>query len=299
MTGRERFLSPLARGLTGMTIPTQDPNRALWSARARGELSPSWESLTSDPGGVEFEQVQAPPGLWLRPPAATAGPAILAIHGGGFVSGSVWTHWRMFGHLARAAATTTFVAEYGLLPDHVFPSQLDSIAAAYRWLLDQDVTAVAVVGDSCGATLAVGLAMRARDEGLPRPAGLLLISASADLEATGGSYETGSDPFFTREMVRGLAAGYLAGADPRDPLAAPLHADLAGLPPTYLQVGAEESLLDDSRRLSSRLRTAGVAVRLDEFAGQLHTFQMGARRTPVADDAIGRAGSWLRSVLRR
>ena len=97
--------------------------------------------------------------------------------------------------------------------------------------------------------------------------------------------------------MRGLGAGYLAGADPHDPLAAPLHADLRGLPPVYLQVGAEESLLDDSRRLAERLRDAGVDARLDEFAGELHTFQMAAGRTAAADDAIGRAGTWLRSTL--
>ena len=126
---------------------------------------------------------------------------------------------------------------------------------------------------------------------------MLLISTWSDFEASGKSYDGGSDPFFTRDIVRALGEGYLAGADPQDPLAAPIHADLRGLPPTYLQVGAEESLLDDSRRLAERLRDAGVEARLDEFAGELHTFQMAAGHTAVADEAISRAGSWLRSTL--
>ena len=280
-----------------MTNTTTDPNRALWEAQARGERTPTWESLSAEPDGIEHENVDVPAGLWLRPPGAATGPVVLAIHGGGFVGGSVATHRQMFGHLARAAGVPAFAVEYGLVPDQVFPSQLDTVAAAYRWLLDRGATGVAVAGDSCGATLALGLALRARDEGLPRPASLLLISAWTDLEATGASYDSGSDPFFTREVVVGLAAGYLAGADPHDPLAAPLHADLRGLPPVYLQAGAEESLLDDSKRLADRLGDAGVDVHLDEFAGQVHTFQMGAGRTQVADDAIGRAGSWLRSTL--
>jgi epsilon-lactone hydrolase len=278
------------------TNTTTDPNRALWEAQARGEQT-TWESLSAEPVGIEHENVDVPAGLWLRPPGAATGLVVLAIHGGGFVGGSVTTHCRMFGHLARAAGVPTFAVEYGLVPDQVFPSQLDTVVAAYRWLLDRGATDVAVAGDSCGATLALALALRARDEGLPRPASLLLISAWTDLEATGASYDGGSDPFFTRAVVRGLAAGYLAGADPHDPLAAPLHADLRGLPPVYLQAGAEESLLDDSKRLADRLRDAGVDVRLDEFADQVHTFQMGAGRTQVADDAIGRAGSWLRSTL--
>jgi acetyl esterase/lipase len=279
-----------------MTIASQDFNRIFWQAQARGQEL-AWEDLGSDPDGIHEEYVDAPAGLWLRPPGARSGPVVLAIHGGGFVSGSAATHRRMFGHLTRATGVATLAVEYGLVPDHVFPSQLDMVTAAYRWLLDRGVTHVAVAGDSCGATLALALAVRARDEGLPLPASLLLISAWTDLEATGESYDRGSDPFFTREVVRGLGANYLAGADPRDPLAAPLHADPRGLPPTYIQVGAEESLLDDSRRLAARLREAGVDVRLDEFAGQLHTFQMAAGRSAVADDAIGRAGSWLRSTL--
>jgi acetyl esterase/lipase len=102
------------------------------------------------------------------------------------------------------------------------------------------------------------------------------------------------------ELAHRFDAGlviYLAGADPHDPLAAPLHADPRGLPPTYLQVGAEEALLDDTRRLAERLREAGVDVRLDEFADQVHTFQMTAGHTAVADEAIWRAGLWLRSTL--
>jgi epsilon-lactone hydrolase len=280
-----------------MTTITRDPNRALWEARARGEQDPAWESLGTEPDGIEQEVVGVPAGLWLRPPDAPAGAVVLAVHGGGFVGGSAATHRRLFGHLARAAGAATLAVEYGLVPDHVFPSQLDTVVAAYQWLLNEGATRIAVTGDSCGATLALGLALRARDEGLPAPASLLLMSAWTDLEATGASYDSGSDPFFTREVVRGLGAGYLAGADPRGPLAAPLHADLRRLPPTYLQVGGAESLLDDSRRLADRLQDAGVGVRLDEWADQVHTFQMGAGRTQVAIDAIGRGGSWLRSTL--
>ncbi|MBE2317208.1 alpha/beta hydrolase [Solirubrobacter sp. CPCC 204708] len=278
-----------------MTTST-DPNRVHWEATARDEPT-DWAGLATEPDGIDEEWVDAPAGLWLRPPDAPAGVVTLAIHGGGFVSGSAATHRRMFGHLARASGAATFVVEYGLVPDHVFPSQLDSVTVAYQWLLDRGASRVAVAGDSCGAGLALALALRARATGVALPASLLLISAWTDLEATGGSYDSGRDPFFTREVVRALSAGYLAGADPHDPLAAPAHADVHGLPATYLQVGADEALLDDSRQLASRMRAAGVDVRLDAFAGQLHSFQMAAGRTDVANDAIGRGGSWLRSTL--
>jgi monoterpene epsilon-lactone hydrolase len=284
------------RGLPLMTITTLDLNRMFWEAGVRGE-QPEWGTLATEPDGMHQEWVDIPAGLWLRPPDPLAGPVVMAVHGGGFVSGSVVTHHRMFGHLACASGMSTFAVEYGLVPEHVFPSQLRTVITAYQWLINRGATRVAVIGDSCGATLALGLALLARDTGLEPPASLLLMSAWTDLEATGASYDTGSDPFFNRELVQALGAGYLGGADPHDPLAAPLYADLHGLPATYLQVGAEESLLDDSRSLADRMQDADVDVRLDEFAGQLHTFQMAAGRTDIANGAIERAGSWLRSTL--
>lgn len=277
-------------------MTTSDPNRIHWEAVARDEPT-DWAGLATEPEGIEQERLDDPAGLWLQPADAAVGPVILAIHGGGFVRASAATHRRMFGHLARASGVPALVVEYGLVPACVFPSQLDTVTTAYQWLLDRGATHIAVAGDSCGAGLAVALALRARDSGVALPSSLLLMSAWTDLEATGGSYGSSSDPFFTREVVQALGAGYLAGADPHDPLAAPAHADVRGLPATYLQVGAEESLLDDSRQLANRLRDAGVDVRLDEFPDQLHTFQMAAGRTDVADDAIERGGSWLHSIL--
>src|SRR5438270_1119 len=87
------------------------------------------------------------------------------------------------------------------------------------------------------------------------------------------------------------------GGAPRAPLASPLHADLAGLGPVYIQVGGDETLLDDARRLDEHARKAGVDTRLDVFPGMLHSFQMAAGRAPEADDAIGRMAAWLRPRL--
>jgi len=279
--------------------PTADINRAHWEALARGETT-DWEQLGTEPPWVTVERATSPDGLWLRPDDARSpedsGGVLLAIHGGGFIGGSASTHHRMFGHLVAVSGISAFAVEYGLVPEYTFPSQVDAVFDAYRALLAGG-RRIALVGDSCGATLAIGVAARARDEGLPVPAGLLLLSAWSDFEATGESYETGTDPFFTREVVRGLARGYLNGQDPRDPAAAPLFTDLRGFPPTYIQVGAEESLLDDSIRLARRLREAGVRTRVDTYEGQLHTFQMTAGRTPVADDAITEGATWLRSIL--
>jgi len=275
---------------------TVDLNRIHWEAVARDEPT-DWAGLATEPDRIEDQLVEDPAGLWLTPADAAIGPVILAIHGGGFVSASAATQRRMFGHLARAAGVRVFAVEYGLAPEYVFPSQLDVVTTAYRRLIEDGATGVAVTGDSCGAGLALGLALRARDQGFTPPASMLLMSAWTDLEATGASYDRKSDPFFTREVVQALGAGYLAGVDPHNQYATAAHADVHGLPQTYLQVGAEEALLDDSRQLASRMRDTGLDVRLEEFPDQLHTFQMAVGRAAAATDAIERGGAWLRSTL--
>jgi acetyl esterase/lipase len=98
--------------------------------------------------------------------------------------------------------------------------------------------------------------------------------------------------------LKGMADMFLSGQDARDPYAAPLHADLEGLCPLYIQVGDEETLLDDSTRLAEKARAAGVEVKLDVFPEMQHVFQMGAGNVPEADDAVARIGEHLRKHLR-
>ncbi|WP_250029371.1 alpha/beta hydrolase [Paractinoplanes maris] len=257
-------------------MTTTDINRLLWTERAAGDASRAWESLTTEPVGLTEEAGEA--GLWLRPPGADDARVVLAIHGGGFVSGSIATHRRMFGHLALASGLTTLVVEYGLVPEHVYPAQIEQVGQVYRGLAGRRV---ALAGDSCGATLALELALRG-----PVPEGLVLFSPWADLAVSGASYDAGTDPFFTRELVEGLAKAYLAGASPA-------ALDFGGLPPTCVQAGGDEALLDDARLLAAR----SPAVELEVFPGQLHTFQMAAGHSPVAGDAIAKAGSWLRRTM--
>jgi epsilon-lactone hydrolase len=265
----------------------------------------SWGDLTAEPREVDYLETEAGgrPAMWAVPKRASTDRVLLCLHGGGFVSGSIYTHRKMFGHLAKKAGARALLVGYRLLPEGGgYPEPAVDVVAAYRWLLDQGIDAghVAFVGDSTGGWLVIAAQLRARDQGLPLPAAALLLSPVVDLEVTGASYETNrdKDPFFQKELVRGLAGGFLGEAgDPRDPLANPLYADLSGLGPVYLQAGGDETLLDDARRLEEHARKAGVEARLDVFPGMLHTFQMAAGRAPEADDAIGRLADWIRPRL--
>ena len=262
-----------------------------------------WGALTAEPDGVGYTETVAAglPALWVEPAGCAADRVLLCLHGGGFLSGSIASHRRMFGHLARAAGVRALVFDYHLAPGHTHPAQLDEATEVYRWLLGQGIHArrVAFAGDSCGGALAITAQLLARRYGLPLPAAALLMSPWVDLEATGGSYAANGarDPFFSADAVRKFAALYLAGADPRDPRASPLYGDLTGLGPVYIQVGGDETLLDDAHRLDEHARKAGVDVRLDVFPGMLHTFQMAAGNAPEADRAIRDLAGWVRPRL--
>jgi acetyl esterase/lipase len=239
--------------------------------------------------------------MWAVPKGANEQRALLAFHGGGFVGGSMYTHRKLFGHLAKAIGVRALIPEYRLLP-HTHPTQVDDATAAYQWLLERGIHAdrIAVTGDSSGGGLAVTAMLRARERGVPLAAALLPISPWVDMEVIGASmeYNRDKDPFFLKEVVRGLADAFLGQTgDPRDPLANPLYADLAGFPPMYIQAGSDETLVDDARRLAEHARKAGVEVRLDIFAEQQHTFQMAVGYAPEADAAIRGFAAWVRPHL--
>jgi acetyl esterase/lipase len=264
----------------------------------------SWGDLTAEPRGVDYLETEAAglPAMWAVPKAASTDRVLMCIHGGGFLGGSIYTHRKMFGHLAKAAGTRALLVSYHLLPEGVYPVPEDDVTHAYQWLLDQGISAdrIAFAGDSVGGWLAVTVQLSAREQGLPLPAAALLMSPCVDLETTGESYETNqdSDPFFKRDVVRGIIRGFLGeGTDARDPRANPLYADLSGLGPLYIQAGGDETLADDARLLYEHAAKAGVDARLDIVPDMLHTFQMAAGRAPEADDAIRELAGWVRPRL--
>jgi acetyl esterase/lipase len=264
----------------------------------------SWGDLTAEPREVDYLETEAGglPAMWAAPKHASTDRVLLCIHGGGFLGGSIYTHRKMFGHLAKAAGTRALLVSYRLLPEGVFPAPEDDVTNAYRWLLDQGISAgrIAFAGDSVGGWLAVTVQLRARELGLPLPAAALLMSPCVDMETTGKSYETNrdSEPFFKRDVVRGIIRGFLGeDTDARDPRANPLYADLTGLGPLYIQAGGDETLADDARLLYEHAAKAGVDARLDIVPDMLHTFQMAAGRAPEADDAIRELAGWVRPRL--
>jgi len=126
------------------------------------------------------------------------------------------------------------------------------------------------------------------------------LSPWLDMEATGETFETNAakDLIVTRDLIQAMAGMFLGeGGNRRDPLANPLHADLKGLPPMYIQVGADETLLDDSRKLADLARKSGVDATLEIVPEMQHVFQFLAGTAPEADSAIRRLADWVRPKL--
>jgi epsilon-lactone hydrolase len=226
---------------------------------------------------------------------------ILCIHGGGYVTGSIHTHRKLFAHLAKAIGCRALIPDYRRAPEHPFPAALEDTISAYRWLLEQGVIAshIAITGDSAGGGIAITALLRVREMGLPVPVASLPLSPWFDMEVTGETMETNyeTEGVLKRAVVEQLVPMFLGEANRRDPLANPLYADLTGLPPIYIQVGGYETLLDDSRRLFERAHRSGVNVKLDVFPERQHTLQFAAGNDPVADEAIERLAAWVRPKL--
>ena len=245
-------------------------------------------------GGVAGEWVDA------ARPAAEDAPLLMYVHGGGFIGGSPATHRPVTAAFARRGLRV-FVPDYRLAPEHPFPAALDDCIAAWRaFAAAHPGRRLVVAGDSAGGGLTVALLLALRDAGDGLPAAGVCISPWTDLACEGASMTSHADrdPMVQRDGLLQMAAAYLAGQDPRAPLASPIHADLRRLPPLLVHVGTAETLLDDATRLAERARAAGVAVDLEVWDDMIHVWHAFAPLLPDADEAIARIGTWVRSALR-
>jgi acetyl esterase/lipase len=221
----------------------------------------------------------------------------LFLHGGAYVTGSPDLYRHVSWRFASAARAQFIAVEYGLAPEHPFPAALDDALAAWRALLGEGANPshCAIMGDSAGGGLALALALRLRDTGVPLPGALVAISPWTDLAITGRSAQPpAADPMLYPEHLADYAAHYLAGADPRDPYVSPLYGDPSGLPPTLLQVGSDEILRDDSVRMAERMRDAGCNVTLEVWPRMPHVWHAFAPILPEAGRAIARIGEFVR-----
>jgi epsilon-lactone hydrolase len=275
--------------------PTLEERRATFAPGGRLHPVPEDVLVTEViAGGV--------PAHWLAAPGADTGRVLLFLHGGGYELGSLRSDGELAARLGRATGMRVLFPEYRLAPEHPFPAAIDDVLAAWRWLrTDQGLSArsMAVAGDSAGGGLTVALLVATRDAGEALPAAAVLMSPTVDLTSSGASMteRADQDPISTPAMLRQFACDYLAGADPRTPLASPLFASLAGLPSLLILVGTADLLFSDAERLARAAAEAGVDVNLHIGAGLPHVYLI-MLGTPEAAEATAEIGTFLRERVR-
>jgi epsilon-lactone hydrolase len=242
------------------------------------------------------------PGEWSIVPGSDAARVLLFFHGGGYCSGSVRSHRRMVSEAGRAGGVRTLAVEYRLAPEHPFPAALDDALTAWRFLRNEGIAAahIAIGGDSAGGGLTAALINHLRDAGEEQPACAWLVSPWTDLTMSGPTLASKDavDPLIHKGYLGELADAYLpAGVERKDPRVSPLYADLAGFPPTLIQVGSDETLLDDAVRFASVAGAAKVAVTLEIWPDMIHAWPLWNARLEAGRRALAAAGRFMRGHL--
>ena len=288
-----------------------DAVRALLSAKPRPVGWPARRKRLDEVGAVwpvadDVEltavDVDGMPGEYSMVPGSDPSRVLMFFHGGGYCSGSIHSHRRLVTEAGRAAGMRTLAVAYRLAPEHPFPAAYEDALSAWQFLLNQDIAAAHIVigGDSAGAGLTLGLIGRLRDARQELPACAWLISPWADLTMSGSTFASKAavDPLIHKEYLNELVDAYLpAGMGRQDPRVSPLYADLRNFPPMLIQVGSEETLLDDATRLAARAGAADVAVTLQVWPQMIHAWPLWNAHLEDGRRALANAGAFIRARL--
>ena len=286
-----------------------DAIRALLSSKPRPVGWPERRKRLDEVGAVwpvandvvlTAVDVNGIPGEYSIVPGSDPSRVLMFFHGGGYCSGSIKSHRRLLTEAGRAARTRTLAVEYRLAPEHPFPAAYDDALMAWRFLRNEGIAAghIAIGGDSAGAGLTLALIGRLREAHEELPACAWLMSPWADLTMSGSTLASKAevDPLIHKQYLNELADAYLpAGIDRKDPRVSPLYADLRNFPPMLIQVGSNETLLDDATRLASRAGAADVAVILEIWPHMIHAWPLWNAHLEAGRRALASAGAFIRS----
>ena len=225
---------------------------------------------------------------------------LLHCHGGGYSTGSSMYARTLTSKLAASTSMDVLCFDYRLAPEHPYPAATEDAMKVwdYLMLLGYGARDIILTGDSAGGNLALSLALKLKDQGRLLPRGLVLMSPWTDMTSSGKSFVTKAevDPVLDSAYIDKMVAAYAAGQDLKDPYLSPLFGSFEGFPPTYIQVGENEILLSDAKRLHRAFVNANVSVKIDVYPGMWHVFQM----SPVkaAREAMDRNAEFIYDICR-
>ena len=278
------------------------PRPVSWSERRErlDEVGSVWP--VADDIALEAIDMDGVPGEWSIAPGSHAERVLLFFHGGGYCSGSIVSHRRMVTEAGRAGAVRTLAVGYRLAPEHPFPAALEDALTAWRFLRRQGVAArsISVGGDSAGGGLTVALVNKLKELGEELPGCMWLVSPWTDLTMSGETLITKDavDPLIHKPYLEELAAAYVpAHVDRKDPRVSVLYAGLTGLPPTLVQVGSSETLLDDAVRFARNAGSQGLFVTLEVWPHMIHAWALWNAQLEPGRRALANAGAFMQRHL--
>ena len=241
-------------------------------------------------------------GIWVSLPESTGDRVVLFFHGGGFTTGSTDSHLGLCIRLASASGARIFSIDYRLAPENIFPAAVEDAVASWRYLLDKGYAPHHIIptGISAGGTLVLSLLLATRDQGLPLPPAGVCMSPNTSMLFEGESITRNQDrDWISAERLHSIRTTYLAGHDPKDPLASPYYGSLRGLPRLYIQMGTHEVLLSDIGAFVDKARWAGVPVQAEIWEGMFHNWQLFAEQIPEGQEAIEHIGLFVQDIMSR
>jgi acetyl esterase/lipase len=248
------------------------------------------------PSGIQIRAVRVAQlnCLWVFAQNSDTTRRIVYSHGGGFVAGGFPSHRTLVAWLAHYSGASVLFVGYQLAPEVKFPTQIQQVCAAFEWAAENGplgrdpATRLFVAGDSAGAGIALAALVTARDNGTRRADGALFFCGMFDLVRSSSTFIQAAP---RRQMMVEAYLGDLAVAV--QPLASPIRADLAGLPPMLLQTGTRDACRADSEIMAERAKAADVCVTLQVWPDTFHLWQRFAPLAPEAEEALQAAGRFI------
>ena len=264
----------------------------------RKETSLDIASLIFGDFKAEETELGGRPATWINHDSFPSDRAVIFLHGGGYIGGSVFYSRNQASDVAKATGHRVVSLEYRLAPENPYPAALEDLLAAYRELLATGLApgAISLVGLSAGGGLAIAGVLAMKLAGLPLPGSVVGLSPWCDLTLSQITVRANRDKdiMISPELLETAAGLYTAGHERTDPLISPVFGDLTGFPPLMIQVAAEEILLGEAIEIANRAVKSGVKVNLEIFDGMWHVWQSLNELLPEARAALDKVGTFIR-----
>lgn len=295
MTKREQKLIELIRRVHGL-VDSPDIEKKRQSQEQWGAFLGNSKEITYQEFAIESMQAE-----WVvvnRPHVKRN--VILYCHGGGYSTGSAKYARTITSKLALNTSMEVLVFDYRLAPENPYPAALEDAVKAWDYLMlcGYGARDIVVAGDSAGGNMALALVHKLKEEKRMLPKGLVLFSPWTDMTCGGESFlgRSSYDPVLTPEYLHQIRADYVKDENYANPYVSPLYGEFSNFPPTFIQVGENEILYSDAKRLKEEMEKQGVAVQFEEYDKMWHVFQM----SPIkkAQEAIEKCAEFICEICR-